>query len=44
VHGKAGQPCPRCGTFVSEVRQARRATHFCRNCQPGLLVGGRRGR
>ncbi len=44
VHGKAGQPCPRCGTSVSEVRQARRATHFCRNCQPGLLVGGGLGR
>jgi formamidopyrimidine-DNA glycosylase len=43
VHGKAGQPCPRCGTSVSEVRQARRATHFCRHCQPGLLVS-RRGR
>jgi len=44
VHGKAGQPCPRCGTSVSEVRQARGATHFCRTCQPGLLVGGRPGR
>jgi putative transposase len=22
----------------------RRATHFCRNCQPGLLVGGREAR
>ena len=41
VHGKAGQPCPRCGTSVSEVRQARRATHFCRNCEPGLLVSRR---
>lgn len=41
VHGRAGQPCPRCGTAISEVKRARRATHFCRNCQPGLLVGGR---
>lgn len=41
VHGKAGQPCPRCGTPVSEVRQTRGATHFCRNCQPGLLVSRR---
>jgi formamidopyrimidine-DNA glycosylase len=38
VHGKPGQPCPRCGTSISEVRRQRRATHFCRNCQPGLLV------
>lgn len=43
VHGKAGQPCPRCGSPVSEVRRARRATHFCRTCQPGLMVS-RRGK
>ena len=41
VHGKAGQPCPRCGSAISEVKRARRATHFCRTCQPGLMVGGR---
>jgi formamidopyrimidine-DNA glycosylase len=39
VHGKAGQPCPRCGAPISEVRRARRPTHFCRTCQPGLIVG-----
>jgi formamidopyrimidine-DNA glycosylase len=39
VHGKAGQPCPRCGSPISEVRRARRPTHFCRTCQPGLMVG-----
>jgi formamidopyrimidine-DNA glycosylase len=39
VHGKAGQPCPRCGGAISEVKRERRATHFCRACQPGLLVG-----
>ena len=41
VHGKAGQPCPRCGSAISEVRRSRRATQFCRTCQPGLMVGGR---
>jgi formamidopyrimidine-DNA glycosylase len=41
VHGQAGQPCPRCGTTISEVKRTRRATHFCRSCQPGLLVRGR---
>jgi formamidopyrimidine-DNA glycosylase len=41
VHGKAGQPCPRCGNFISEVKRARRATNFCRACQPGLMIGGR---
>ncbi len=38
VHGKPGQPCPRCGNPISEVTRERRATHFCRTCQPGLLV------
>ena len=38
VHGKAGQPCPRCGAAISEVKRERRMTHFCRTCQPGLLI------
>ena len=42
VHGKPGQPCPRCGSAISQVRRQRRATHFCRTCQPGLMVGRRR--
>jgi formamidopyrimidine-DNA glycosylase len=41
VHGKAGQPCPRCGSTISEVKRARRATNFCRTCQPGLMIGRR---
>ena len=44
VHGKPRQPCPRCGKAVSEVsRSGRSPTHFCRTCQPGLIVGSRRG-
>lgn len=39
VHGKPGQPCPRCGSPISEVTRERRATNFCRTCQPGLMVG-----
>ncbi len=39
VHGKPGEPCPRCGLPISQVTRERRATHFCRTCQPGLLVG-----
>jgi formamidopyrimidine-DNA glycosylase len=39
VHGRAGQPCPRCGNPISEVTRERRATNFCRTCQPGLMVG-----
>jgi formamidopyrimidine-DNA glycosylase len=43
VHGKASQPCPRCGTAISEVKKAGSATNFCRTCQPGLMVArGRR--
>ena len=38
VHGKPGQPCPRCGSSISEVTRERRATHFCRTCQPGLMT------
>jgi len=38
VHGKPGQPCPRCGTSISEVSRERRDTHFCRACQPGLMI------
>lgn len=38
VHGKEGEPCPRCGSTISEVKRERRATHFCRTCQPGLML------
>jgi formamidopyrimidine-DNA glycosylase len=41
VHGKAEQPCPRCGASISKVTRQRRTTNFCRTCQPGLMVGGR---
>jgi formamidopyrimidine-DNA glycosylase len=38
VHGKPGQSCPRCSGPISQVKRERRATHFCRACQPGLMV------
>jgi formamidopyrimidine-DNA glycosylase len=38
VHGKAGQPCPRCGFDISKVTRSRRTTNFCRTCQPGLMI------
>jgi formamidopyrimidine-DNA glycosylase len=37
IHGKPGAACPRCGGTVSEVKRERRATHFCRTCQPGSM-------
>ena len=40
VHGKGGQPCPRCGTTISEIKARRRLTNFCRQCQPGSLIEG----
>ena len=34
VHRKGGDPCPRCGSPISEVAPNRRVTSFCRSCQP----------
>jgi formamidopyrimidine-DNA glycosylase len=33
VHLKGGQPCPRCGTRISELRPGGFVTSFCRGCQ-----------
>jgi formamidopyrimidine-DNA glycosylase len=33
VHLRGGQPCPRCGTPISQVGR-REVTSFCRSCQP----------
>lgn len=41
VHGKAGQPCPRCASTISKVTRERSTTNFCRTCQPGLMIGRR---
>ena len=35
VHRKGGEPCPVCGTRISEITAGQRITSFCRNCQPG---------
>jgi formamidopyrimidine-DNA glycosylase len=40
IHGRGGQPCPRCGTAISEIKARRRLTNFCRRCQPGSLIEG----
>lgn len=34
VYGKAGEPCPTCGTPLELVRLSNRATYFCPTCQP----------
>ena len=33
VHMKGGQPCPRCGTRVTEVKAGGFVTSYCRSCQ-----------
>jgi len=33
VHRKGGEPCPRCGSRVSEITAGQRITNFCRRCQ-----------
>ena len=38
IHGKGGQPCPRCGSAISQVSANQRITNFCRTCQPGTLI------
>ena len=38
VHMQNNQPCPRCGTLVSQVSANQRITNFCRTCQPGGLI------
>jgi formamidopyrimidine-DNA glycosylase len=33
VHGKFGQPCPRCGSPVQRIRYADNETDYCATCQ-----------
>ena len=33
VHNKGGQPCPRCGTRITEVKAGGFITSYCRGCQ-----------
>ena len=32
-HGRAGSPCPRCGTIIQKEWVGGRGTHFCPKCQ-----------
>jgi formamidopyrimidine-DNA glycosylase len=43
VHRRGGQPCPRCGTPISEITANQRITSFCRHCQPGGPSGATLG-
>jgi formamidopyrimidine-DNA glycosylase len=33
VYGRAGEPCPRCGTPIDKIRVGGRGTWYCPNCQ-----------
>jgi len=35
VHGKFGEPCPRCGAPVQRIRYADNETNYCAGCQTG---------
>ncbi len=38
VHGRFGQPCPRCGEPVQRIRYADNETNYCAQCQTGGRV------
>jgi formamidopyrimidine-DNA glycosylase len=38
VHGRYGQPCPRCGERVLRIRYADNETNYCARCQTGGIV------
>jgi len=33
VHRRGGQPCPKCGSPITEITANQRITSFCRHCQ-----------
>ena len=35
VHGRYGEPCPRCGAKVQRIRHAANETNYCARCQTG---------
>jgi len=43
VHGRYGQPCPRCGTKIQRIRYASNETNYCVQCQTGGRLLADRG-
>jgi formamidopyrimidine-DNA glycosylase len=43
VHGRYGEPCPRCGEKVLRIRYADNETNYCARCQTGGKVLADRG-
>lgn len=38
VHGRFGEPCPRCGEKIQRIRYADNETNYCAHCQTGGRV------
>jgi formamidopyrimidine-DNA glycosylase len=38
VHGRYGEPCPRCGEKIQRIRYADNETNYCAKCQTGGRV------
>ena len=38
VHGRHGEPCPRCGEKIQRIRYADNETNYCARCQTGGRV------
>ena len=38
VHGRYGEPCPRCGQKIQRIRYANNETNYCAQCQTGGKV------
>jgi formamidopyrimidine-DNA glycosylase len=38
VHGRFGEPCPRCGEKIQRIRYADNETNYCARCQTGGKV------
>ncbi|HLT00124.1 MAG TPA: DNA-formamidopyrimidine glycosylase [Acholeplasma sp.] len=38
VHGKAGEPCPKCETPIEKIMLKGRGTYFCPNCQKSYVI------
>jgi formamidopyrimidine-DNA glycosylase len=43
VHGRYGQPCPRCGQKIQRIRYADNETNYCARCQTGGKLLADRG-
>jgi formamidopyrimidine-DNA glycosylase len=43
VHGRCGEPCPRCGEKIQRIRYADNETDYCVRCQTGGRLLADRG-